>query len=73
MKLMTNLTAVAFAGAFALMSSTAASAVTLQLHNGGDPRTLDPGQVSGNWEDRPVSDYIEGLMTIDAAGTPILG
>lgn len=73
MKLTTTLKAVTTAGAFALMMSTAASAVTLQLHNGGDPRTLDPHKASGNWEDRPISDYIEGLMTLDAAGEPILG
>lgn len=73
MKLTTTLKAVTAAGAVALMMSTAASAVTLQLHNGGDPRTLDPHKASGNWEDRPISDYIEGLMTLDAAGEPILG
>lgn len=73
MKLTTTLKAVTTAGAVALMMSTAASAVTLQLHNGGDPRTLDPHKASGNWEDRPISDYIEGLMTLDAAGEPILG
>ena len=58
--------------ATALMSGTAL-AVTLNLHNGGDPRTLDPVKQSGNWEDRPISDCIEGLMTIDAGGTPING
>ncbi|KKB07508.1 peptide ABC transporter substrate-binding protein [Devosia chinhatensis] len=73
MKLTTTFKAVTAAGVFALMMSTAASAVTLQLHNGGDPRTLDPHKASGNWEDRPISDYIEGLMTLDAAGEPILG
>jgi len=55
------------------MTSGAAFAVTLNLHNGGDPRTLDPVKQSGNWEDRPISDCIEGLMTIDAAGDPIEG
>ena len=73
MKITQTLTAVAAAGAMALLMSTAASAVTLQLHNGGDPRTLDPHKASGNWEDRPISDYIEGLITLDAGGEPILG
>ncbi len=50
-----------------------AQAVTLNYHNGADPRTLDPAKQSGNWEDRPISSMIEGLMTIDAKGTPILG
>lgn len=73
MKITTALKAVSTAGAMALMLTTAASAVTLQLHNGGDPRTLDPHKASGNWEDRPISDYIEGLMTLDPAGEPVLG
>ncbi|ODT78191.1 MAG: peptide ABC transporter substrate-binding protein [Pelagibacterium sp. SCN 64-44] len=73
MKFTTAFKAVATAGAMALMMSTAASAVTLQLHNGGDPRTLDPHKASGNWEDRPISDYIEGLMTLDPLGEPVLG
>src|SRR5690606_18543194 len=60
-------------GLMAMAMSGSALAVTLNLHNGGDPRTLDPHQVSGNWEDRPVSDYIEGLMTIDPMGEPVLG
>lgn len=65
-------TAIVASVATALMSSTA-FAVTLNLHNGGDPRTLDPVKQSGNWEDRPISDCIEGLMTIDVKGEPILG
>lgn len=63
----------ASAGAIALAMSSSAFAVTLNLHNGGDPRTLDPVKQSGNWEDRPISDCIEGLMTIDASGDPIAG
>ena len=65
--------AVALAAAFSFGAIASASAVTLNLHNGGDPRSLDPQRVSGNWEDRPVSDYIEGLMTLDAEGAAILG
>src|SRR5690606_24282210 len=68
-----TLKAVTTAGAVALLMSTTALAATLQLHNGGDPRTLDPHKASGNWEDRPISDYIEGLMTLDAMGEPVLG
>ncbi len=63
----------AFAVAFSLASIAGAAAATLNLYNGGDPRSLDPQRVSGNWEDRPVSDYIEGLMTLDAKGGAILG
>ncbi len=61
------------ATAMALLLSTSAFAVTLNLHNGADPRTLDPAKASGNWEDRPISDMIEGLMTVDIQGEPILG
>ena len=72
MRLPNILKMVAAAGVLALMSS-AASAVTLNLHNGGDPRTLDPAKESGNWEDRPTSDIMEGMMTIDPKGEPTLG
>jgi oligopeptide transport system substrate-binding protein len=53
--------------------STAASAVTLQLHNGGDPGTLDPHKASGDWENRVIGDYIEGLLTEDAGADAIPG
>src|SRR5690606_31022730 len=69
----TALKAVSTAGALALMMSTAASAVTLQLHNGGDPGSLDPHKVSGDWENRVVGDYIEGLVTDGAHAEPIPG
>jgi len=72
MKFTSIMRVAALAGATVLMTAPA-FAVTLNLHNGGDPRSLDPQRVSGNWEDRPVSDYIEGLMTLDAAGNAILG
>jgi len=73
MKITTALKAVSTAGALALMMSTAASAVTLQLHNGGDPGSLDPHKVSGDWENRVVGDYIEGLVTDGADAEPIPG
>ncbi len=73
MKITTALKAVTTAGALALMMSTAASAVTLQLHNGGDPGSLDPHKVSGDWENRVVGDYIEGLVTEDAGANAIPG
>ncbi|WP_029042590.1 peptide ABC transporter substrate-binding protein [Cucumibacter marinus] len=72
MKLTKLLTAATVAAGLAF-TAVPALAVTLNLHNGAEPRSLDPQKVSGNWEDRPVSDYIEGLMTIDASGQPILG
>ncbi|WIJ25998.1 peptide ABC transporter substrate-binding protein [Devosia sp. RR2S18] len=73
MKLTQTFKAVATAGTLSLLMSTAASAVTLQLHNGGDPGSLDPHKVSGDWENRVVGDYIEGLVTDNAAAEPIPG
>ncbi|ODT69225.1 MAG: peptide ABC transporter substrate-binding protein [Pelagibacterium sp. SCN 63-23] len=73
MKFTTALKAVATAGAMALMMSTAASAVTLQMHNGGDPGTLDPHKASGDWENRVIGDYIEGLLTENAKAEAIAG
>ncbi|WP_323015267.1 peptide ABC transporter substrate-binding protein [Devosia sp.] len=73
MNFTTALKAVATAGAMALMMSTAASAVTLQMHNGADPGSIDPHKASGDWENRVIGDYIEGLLTEDAAGDAIAG
>lgn len=69
----TAIKAIATAGAMALMMSTAASAVTLQMHNGGDPGTLDPHKASGDWENRVIGDYIEGLLTENAKAEAIPG
>lgn len=73
MKFTTAIKAIAAAGTMALMMSTAASAVTLQLHNGGDPGTLDPHKASGDWENRVIGDYIEGLLTENAKAEAIPG
>ncbi|WP_291409675.1 peptide ABC transporter substrate-binding protein [Devosia sp.] len=73
MKFTTAFKAIATAGAMALMMSTAASAVTLQMHNGGDPGTLDPHKASGDWENRVIGDYIEGLLTENAKAEAIPG
>ncbi|RYH14245.1 MAG: peptide ABC transporter substrate-binding protein [Alphaproteobacteria bacterium] len=55
-----------------LMSSTAL-AVTLNLGNGGEPGSLDPHKVSGDWENRIVSEYLEGLVTEDAQAKAVPG
>jgi oligopeptide transport system substrate-binding protein len=73
MKFTTAFKAIATAGAMALMMSTAASAVTLQMHNGGDPGTVDPHKASGDWENRVIGDYIEGLLTENAKAEAIPG
>jgi oligopeptide transport system substrate-binding protein len=73
MKFTTAFKAIATAGAMALMMSTAASAVTLQMHNGGDPGTVDPHKASGDWENRVFGDYNEGLLTENAKAEAIPG
>lgn len=50
-----------------------ASAATLNIHNGGDPTSLDPHKVSGDWENRIVGDIFEGLLTEDSGANPIPG
>ena len=73
MKITQVLKAVTTAGALALMMSSAALAVTLNLGNGGEPGSLDPHKVSGDWENRIVSEYLEGLVTEDAQAKAIAG
>jgi len=48
-------------------------AATLHLHNGGDPTSLDPHKISGDWENRIAGDMFEGLVTEDAGAQPIPG
>jgi oligopeptide transport system substrate-binding protein len=73
MKITQVLKSVVAAGALSVMMSGAAMAVTLNMHNGGDPGSLDPHKVSGDWENRVVGDYLEGLVTEDAFAKPIPG
>jgi oligopeptide transport system substrate-binding protein len=51
----------------------AAEARVLNMQNGGDPTSLDPHKVSGDWENRIIGDIFEGLMTEDAGANPIPG
>ena len=46
---------------------------TINIHNGGDPTSLDPHKVSGDWENRIVGDIFEGLVTEDRGAQPIPG
>jgi oligopeptide transport system substrate-binding protein len=56
-----------------LCASQAAAQSVLRVANSGEPDSLDPHQVSGNWEDRIVGDMFMGLTTEAADGTVIPG
>ena len=73
MTLTKTLAAVATAGAMALLMSSTAMAATLNMMNGSEPGSIDPHQASGDWENRIIGDYIEGLMTEDANAEAIPG
>lgn len=53
--------------------SFSAHAATLNIHNGGDPTSLDPQKISGDWENRIDGDIFEGLVTEDPKDNPIPG
>lgn len=73
MKITKLLQAVATAGALALLMGGNAGAVTLNTMNGSEPGSIDPHQASGDWENRIIGDYIEGLMAEDAKADAIPG
>lgn len=50
-----------------------ALANTLNIHNGGDPSSLDPHKLSGDWENRIAGDIFEGLVTEDVNAQAIPG
>ena len=63
----------AVALAMGLGAAGASAEGTLRVANSGEPDSLDPHQVSGNWEDRIVGDMFMGLTTEAADGTVIPG
>jgi oligopeptide transport system substrate-binding protein len=73
MKITQVLRAVAVAGALALGAVGAAQAVTLNTMNGSEPGSIDPHKASGDWENRIIGDYIEGLVAEDAMAEAIPG
>ncbi|MEM7024052.1 MAG: peptide ABC transporter substrate-binding protein [Pseudomonadota bacterium] len=56
-----------------LAGAPASADNVLRIGNSGEPDSLDPHQVSGNWEDRIVGDMFMGLTTEAADGTVIPG
>src|SRR5687768_15467062 len=73
MKIAQMFKAVATAGALALFMGGTAGAVTLNTMNGSEPGSIDPHQASGDWENRIIGDYIEGLMAEDTKADAIPG
>ena len=70
-----RLAALGCVAALALASGSVAAqaAGALRIANSGEPDSLDPHQVSGNWEDRIIGDMFMGLTTEAADGTVIPG
>jgi oligopeptide transport system substrate-binding protein len=73
MKITQLLRAVATAGALALFMGGTAGAVTLNTMNGSEPGTIDPHKASGDWQNRVIGDYIEGLVAEDPMADAIPG
>ena len=57
----------------AVLSFGHAQAATLNVHNGGDPSSLDPHKLSGDWENRIAGDIFEGLVAEDVLAEAIPG
>ncbi len=55
------------------LASSVASAATINIHNGGDPTSLDPHKLSGDWENRIAGDIFEGLLTENVKAEAIAG
>jgi oligopeptide transport system substrate-binding protein len=73
MKITQVLQAAAMASVMALGAAGAAHAVTLNTMNGSEPGSIDPHHASGDWENRILGDYIEGLVAEDALADAIPG
>jgi len=66
-------TCIALALGLGMLLSGTAVASTLRISNGGQVGSLDPSKVDGDWENRVVGDYLEGLMTEDPAAEAVPG
>lgn len=73
MKLSQILRSTALATVLGLTTAGAAQAVTLNTMNGSEPGSIDPHKASGDWENRIIGDYIEGLVAEDANADAIPG
>src|SRR5262245_57308432 len=61
------------AAAIGCAVTTPLNAAELRVANAGEPDTLDPHHMSGNWEHRIASEIFLGLTTEDAQAKPIPG
>ena len=59
--------------ALAWQPSDANAETVFRIANGGEPSTIDPHGVSGDWENRIVGDMFMGLLTEDVQASPIPG
>jgi oligopeptide transport system substrate-binding protein len=73
MKITQVLKAAALASVMGFGVVSAANAVTLNTMNGSEPGSIDPAKASGDWENRILGDYIEGLVAEDAMADAIPG
>ncbi len=62
-----------YAVALTIGLATSLQATTLNIHNGGDPSSLDPHKLSGDWENRIAGDIFEGLVTEDINAEAVPG
>ena len=69
-RVLRNIVAVLAIGATLVLPAAAA---TINIHNGGDPASLDPQRLSGDWENRIAGDIFEGLVQHDINAEPIPG
>ncbi|PID63697.1 MAG: peptide ABC transporter substrate-binding protein [Gammaproteobacteria bacterium] len=67
-----TLRTLAFAAAASLLAAPTLAA-SLHMQNGGDPTSLDPHKISGDWENRIAGDIFEGLVAQDQNAEPIPG
>lgn len=56
-----------------LAATTVVDARILNIQNGGDPTSLDPHKLSGDWENRIAGDIFEGLVTENPQAEAIAG
>ncbi|MGQ7246785.1 peptide ABC transporter substrate-binding protein [Halomonas sp. V046] len=68
-----GMTASALAAIALLGATESAQAATLQVGNGAEPGTLDPQQVSGNWESRITRELFDRLIDYGADGSLVPG